>query len=116
MDLGLAGRVALVTGGYRGIGAGIGAVLAREGAHVLVHGFEPGQPDEVVAALRDAGGTADGVVGGAAAGRRRTARWPRPRSRSPAASTCSWPTTARPAGRSGSRPTPTAGTRPTRST
>ena len=63
MDLGLDGKLALVTGGYRGTGAGIAAVLAAEGARVLVHGFEPGQADEVVAAIRDDGGVADPVVG-----------------------------------------------------
>ena len=45
----LDGRRALVTGSYRGTGAGIARALADEGAHVLVHGFEPGQPDAVVA-------------------------------------------------------------------
>ena len=38
MDLGLGERFALVTGGWRGTGAGIAAVLAAEGATVLVHG------------------------------------------------------------------------------
>jgi 3-oxoacyl-[acyl-carrier protein] reductase len=36
MDLGLAGRVALVTGGSKGIGAGIAAALVAEGAKVAV--------------------------------------------------------------------------------
>ena len=36
MDLGLAGRVALVTGGSKGIGAGIAAGLVAEGAKVAV--------------------------------------------------------------------------------
>ncbi len=36
MDLGLEGKVALVTGGARGIGAAISRELAAEGAHVLV--------------------------------------------------------------------------------
>lgn len=63
MDLGLEGRVALVTGAYRGTGAGIARVLGREGATVLVHGFEPGQADAVVASIVDAGGRAEAVVG-----------------------------------------------------
>lgn len=62
MDLGLAGRRALVTGSYRGTGAGIAAALAAEGATVLVHGFEPGQPDGVVAELNASGGDAVGLV------------------------------------------------------
>ncbi len=62
MDLDLAGKTALITGSYRGTGAGIAAVLAREGAKVLVHGFEGGQPDETVAGIVQAGGVAEGVV------------------------------------------------------
>ncbi len=62
MDLGLRERTALVTGGYRGTGAGIARVLAAEGASVLVHGFESGQPDELVAEIRAAGGSATGLV------------------------------------------------------
>lgn len=63
MELGLGGRVALVTGSYRGTGAGIARVLAAEGATVLVHGLEPGQGDGVARAISDAGGDARLVVG-----------------------------------------------------
>jgi NAD(P)-dependent dehydrogenase (short-subunit alcohol dehydrogenase family) len=51
MDLDLAGRTVLVTGGYRGTGEGMCRVLAREGAAVIVHGFEPGQADATAAAI-----------------------------------------------------------------
>lgn len=63
MDLGLAGKTVLITGSYRGTGEGVARVMAREGATVLVHGFEAGQPDQVVAELRADGGDAFGVVG-----------------------------------------------------
>lgn len=63
MDLGIAGKVALVTGSHRGTGAGIAEVLAAEGATVFVHGFEPGQPEPVVERLRASGGDARSVVG-----------------------------------------------------
>ncbi len=63
MDLGLDGRVALVTGSYRGTGAGIARMLAAEGATVLVHGLEPGQADETVEAIAAAGGRSRGVSG-----------------------------------------------------
>jgi 3-oxoacyl-[acyl-carrier protein] reductase len=41
MDLGLAGRVALVTGGSKGIGFGIAAGLAAEGARVAIAARSP---------------------------------------------------------------------------
>lgn len=63
MDLQLIDRVVLVTGGYRGTGAGIARVLADEGAIVLVHGFEAGQPDAVVGEITGAGGSAFAVLG-----------------------------------------------------
>jgi NAD(P)-dependent dehydrogenase (short-subunit alcohol dehydrogenase family) len=63
MNLGLDGKVALVTGAYRGTGAGIARVLADEGVTVLVHGHEPGQPDATVASIVDAGGRCHEVVG-----------------------------------------------------
>ena len=62
MDLGLAGRRALITGSYRGTGAGIARVLADEGATVVVHGFDDGQPDAVANEIAAAGGTVETLV------------------------------------------------------
>ena len=63
VDLGLTDKVALVTGSYRGTGAGIATALAGEGATVLVHGHEAGQADDVVEAITANGGKALVVVG-----------------------------------------------------
>lgn len=63
MDLGLSDRVALVTGSWRGTGAGIARALAAEGALVLVHALEPGGADEVAASIVAAGGRARPVAG-----------------------------------------------------
>lgn len=63
MDLGLTGKTALVTGSHRGTGAAIARVLAAEGASVVVHGLEPGQPDAVAEEIRRAGGTATTIAG-----------------------------------------------------
>jgi 3-oxoacyl-[acyl-carrier protein] reductase len=63
VDLGLSDKVALVTGSYRGTGAGIARSLAAEGATVLVHGLEAGQADDVAAEITAAGGRALVVVG-----------------------------------------------------
>ncbi len=63
MELGLSGRVALVTGSWRGTGAGIARVLASEGATVLVHGLEADMCDTTIESIRSAGGIAHEVVG-----------------------------------------------------
>ncbi len=63
MDLELSGRVVFVSGSHRGTGEGIAKVLAREGAHVLVHGFGDDDPARVVSEIRAAGFRADGVAG-----------------------------------------------------
>lgn len=63
MDLGLGDKCALVTGSWRGTGAGIAAILAAEGATVLVHGLEVGQAAAVVSSITDAGGRGHAVHG-----------------------------------------------------
>jgi 3-oxoacyl-[acyl-carrier protein] reductase len=51
MDLELTGKVALVTGSYRGTGLAIAARLGAEGARVMVHGFTPEQAHAACAEL-----------------------------------------------------------------
>lgn len=63
MDLNLTGKTALITGSYRGTGAGIAKTLAAEGASVVVHGLEPHQAEPVAAEIAEAGGRATSLTG-----------------------------------------------------
>lgn len=59
MESGLSGRVALVTGGSRGIGRGICVALAREGVRVAVNYLANAKAaEETVRLVAEAGGTA----------------------------------------------------------
>ena len=52
MELGLNGKVALVTGASRGIGAAIAMELAREGVHLCLVARDPAKLHEVAASVR----------------------------------------------------------------
>ena len=52
MDLGLTNRVAIVTGGNRGIGYAVSAEFLREGAHVVVASLDPARNAQAIEALK----------------------------------------------------------------
>ena len=58
----LLGQVAIVTGGAVGIGGATARRLADEGANVLIADVDPEAADRQVAAIRDAGGSAETIV------------------------------------------------------
>jgi 3-oxoacyl-[acyl-carrier protein] reductase len=55
VELGLAGKVALVTGSSRGIGRGIALAFADEGCNVVVTGRDKSALDEVASSIRSKG-------------------------------------------------------------
>ncbi|OBT45162.1 hypothetical protein VE00_04313 [Pseudogymnoascus sp. WSF 3629] len=61
----LQGRIAIVTGGSRGIGAGVALELAKRGANVLITYNKAGQAaTEVIATLQALGVEAEGIQAG----------------------------------------------------
>jgi NAD(P)-dependent dehydrogenase (short-subunit alcohol dehydrogenase family) len=61
MDLGIAGKIAFVAGGSKGMGRSAALLLAAEGCRVAVVARDQGDIDKTVSEIESAGGTAMGV-------------------------------------------------------
>jgi NAD(P)-dependent dehydrogenase (short-subunit alcohol dehydrogenase family) len=59
---GLQDKVAIITGGSRGIGRSIAEEFARRGAKVVITARKPGELEETAAAIQAEGGEATGIV------------------------------------------------------
>ena len=59
----LRGKVALITGGSRGIGKAVATAYAREGAHLFICARGDADLNQAVADIRSTGGEAHGYVG-----------------------------------------------------
>lgn len=59
----LDGKVAIITGSGRGIGAAAAYLFAQEGAAVVVSDLDPAPAEETVASIRGAGGRATAIAG-----------------------------------------------------
>ena len=62
MDLGIEGKVALVTGGSRGLGKQAAMSLAKEGVHVVICARTESTLNETVEDIRKMGGHISGFV------------------------------------------------------
>ena len=61
-DFSLAGKIALITGGGRGLGLEIGKAFGRHGARVLVNGRNQDNLEKALAVITAEGGRADSLV------------------------------------------------------
>jgi len=62
MDLGISGKIALVTGGSRGLGLACAERLGQEGCKVVIAARDPERLDRAIARLREQGADAHGFA------------------------------------------------------
>ncbi|MEO1350027.1 MAG: SDR family oxidoreductase [Cyanobacteria bacterium J06635_15] len=62
MDLHLQGKIALITGGSKGIGYAIAKGLAAEGVTVVINARDPGRLNQAISNLHDIGGNVGGMA------------------------------------------------------